>query len=270
MRFTLILSTLRTVGANLPLERSDPAPPQTPKVEQDSEYEEARVFALIALAPYISQELQPQILESLLCKEDKWAWTQVFTTLPTPLSPELVQQQWSSAKNIQEEEERVKVLAEIVAYLPPELLQEAWEIAQEIEDEEIRSEALSSLLPALPSEMQQELWEHVQYQESLWTQLEVWQTLAPRLSTEQRHRDLQRFLEMIQKTEDEKIRSQTLSFLVADLPLAVLPMALQIAESLTDEPYEWTRYSALISLAPYLPAELLPQALVSAQSIGFK
>lgn len=75
-------------------------------------------------------------------------------------------------------------------------------------------------------------------------------------------------LEHIQESEDENFQSEALDVLAPYLPSELLPQALEIAQNISDDEYPFTRYNALACLAPLLSTELLQQALVSAQSIA--
>jgi hypothetical protein len=157
--------------------------------------------------------------------------------------------------------------------LPPDLLRDALEIAQDCAGAKAKAAALVALLPHLPQELYQEV---VEICRSMYDELYV-SVILLALSQQWEPGELLTIshdvLAQVRDASDIENRSDGLALLAPYLPSEILPEAVAIARTIGDgESYDALyRSRALAALAPHLPEELQAELLaeVNAWPLAF-
>ena len=257
-------------------------------------YEPRRASVLRVITLYLPAEFLPEALELARTIHDNWWQASVLSTIATRFSgvwPEALQ----AVLAIQDERDRARSLREITPYLRTELLPEALKIARTIRNKEWRDSALRSIAPYLPEvwsealEVARTIRNKEGRADSLYeiaTHLpEVWpEALEAVRAMDNEGRRVFLFREIarhlpevwpevleavramdVDDPHDELYRASALSDIATHLPEIwpeiwpeVLRVVLQAVRKIRDDYFQ--AYD-LTEIAPYLPAELLLEAL---------
>jgi archaellum biogenesis ATPase FlaH len=224
--------------------------------------EDIRTQALAALAPHLPLEQQFWVLAEALVTnseiQDAYHRTEALAALIPLLPIDLLPQALTAAREIQDANERAWALTTLALYLPPEqqpqVLTEALASIREIEDDTVRARALATLAPLLPPDLLPKALTATRGIRDANERAWALAILAPYLPPEQQPQVLTEALASAREIEDDTAR----------------------AEDLDEDQYtraigkEIARAEALAAMTPYLPPDLLPQALDVAREIGWK
>ena len=203
-----------------------------------------RACALAQLAPHLPEAERPAVLAQALTatatiKDGRPEYA--LKLLAPHLPADLLAQALTAATAITSDYRRANALAALAPYLPADLLAQALAAATAITNDDFRAEALIGLAPHLPEAEQAAM-------------------LARALTA----------------TATDHSRALILTSLAPHLPEAERPAALAqalaaaIAAAVPSDPHSSSDAEALTGLAPYLPADLLAQALTAATAITDK
>jgi NB-ARC domain/APAF-1 helical domain len=216
------------------------------EVARGIQFEYFRIDVLSRLAPYLPENLLSEALEVARGIQDEDDRANALSGLAAHL-PEIASEALEIARGIQSESDRANALSRLAPHLPENLLSEALEVIRGIQDEYCRAKALSELAAHLPENL------------------------------------LLEALEVIRGIQDEDDRAKALSGLAAHLP-EIASEALEVARGIQDDYFRAKELSGLApqllealffsgvaevisGLAPYLPENLLSEALVIARGI---
>ncbi|HFD14892.1 MAG TPA: hypothetical protein ENJ38_01140 [Rhodospirillales bacterium] len=260
IRCALVLSSIRSLGRNIPVEllveavragvmSFDAAAHHARHLDAS----DARALALIELAALAHPSLRRTIAEEAFAVArqigDVGLRARVLIALaphlPESRRQEVVEEALAAAREIWDEEERARVLAALAPHLPEsrrqEVVEEALAAAREIWDEEERARVLAALASHLPRAVlnaAEKIWDE-------WLRADVLVALAPHLP--------RAVLNAAEKIWDERRRADVLVTLAPHLPEAVLAAAREIRG-------EEERADVLVALAPRLPKTLVANA----------
>jgi Ubiquitin binding region len=282
LRCQLVLSSIRSIGANTPWEllvATVKAGVLTYRqVAHWLEFQQPtdRAQALGALAPYLPAELRAEVLAEALAAaraiEDSGsrgsALGALAPYLPAALRAEVLAEALAAAQAIGDHSARARALGALAPYLPvalrAEVLAEALAAARAIKDHSARARALGALAPHLPAELLAEALAAARTIENDYYRAQALGALAPYLPAEV----LAEALAAAQAIEGHGERAQALGALASHLPAALQAEVLleALAESRAIEGHG-ERASALSWLVPHLPAKLQAEVLLEALEV---
>lgn len=175
LRCQLVLSSIHSIGANIPWELLVAAFKARIltywQVAHWLEFKPSddRVRALGGLAPYLPPELGAEVLSEALTAaqniEDSSDRARALGGLAPHLPPELLSEALAAARNIEDNFDRARALGGLALHLPPELgaevLSEALAAARNIKDSSDRAHALGELASQLSGNLRQQGFEEL-------------------------------------------------------------------------------------------------------------
>ena len=254
-----------------------------------------RAEALAALAPHLPEDLLEQALAAAREIGDESARAEALAALALRLTEMgYPQEALAAAREIRDADDRAQALADLAPHLPEDeqrqVLDEALDTARKIGDESARAQALADLAPRLPPGQQPQVLAEAlaAAREIEWesARAEALAALAPHLQSEMQEDALKQFQMIIQEEEEsywyhydeDQVWGTNTALEIADeldqiravfasslAKLGQVQEALNIAGNIWLESY---RAEALADLAPYLPSDLLAEALTAARKIG--
>jgi hypothetical protein len=232
---------------------------------QSIEDVELRPMMLTELAPLLPDELVGNALAAALA-EDGWARAVVLASLAPRLSDKLLGEALEAAKNIDDEVQKVSALASLAPHLRDSLknqvLRNALEVARHISSVRWREDALAALAPHMTEEL---LSEVLAAERAIGVYALV--SLAQHLPEKMKAEATKEAMSAARAIGDGDRRADALVGLAPFLPEELLMDALEEMKAIGDERVkEW----ALTRLATHFPptGRLLEEALEAARSIG--
>jgi hypothetical protein len=254
----------------------------------------ARADALSALVPHLPLELLPHALAAARAIRGTGARAEALGALAPYLPPELLRKALAAARALRHAQPRSKALLTLAPLLDAKerrtVLRQALVATRAIENGRERARMLETLAPLLNAEerraIAREALDAYQAIGDGKEQVLALGALAPLLGPEERRSAMRAALAVTRVIGDrmierqrtisvgsvgyesrEEARAEALSALAPYLTAELFPEALTAVRAFDTGK---TRAKALSALAPYLPAELLPKALVAARTIRYK
>lgn len=192
-------------------------------------------------------------------------YVEAVLALAMHLPPHLLVQALAAAQEIADEKERAKVIAALAPRLPTDLFFEVLELVRGFEDSENRALALAQIVPYLPSDLLEDALEITQDCTSAKAKAVALVALLPHLPPEY-HRES---IEIFRSIYDELYASVVLLALPREgEPEEVLAMSRAALAQARDASDIEDCSDGIALLAPYLPSELLSEAVAIARTIG--
>jgi len=234
-------------------------------------YEVSRELAIAVLAPYLTDELLRQTLNTVFAFENEFEQASILTVLAPYLTGELLKQTLTAVFAFEDKSACTFALAALTPYLTDKLILQRLGAVHAIEDKWQRALALTALIPRLSGEA----YEHtlaaglaaVHAIEDEWQRVSALIALIPYLDEQARKQALIEGLVAANSNQNEEIRAKTLIALAPHLTVDLLQQVLIGATTFQNEEY---RADVLQALAPHLTGELLSQALDVALAIQDK
>ena len=152
------------------------------KAAHEIQNNESPAKALKDLAAYPSPELLEQVFyDACDIESDLWRAKKLEELAPH-LTPKLLHEALETVRDIESELWRAKALGGLAAHLPPELLEQALYVARDIEPELWRAKALGELAPHLPPELLEQALEAARGIRSDYNRGRALEELTPHLS----------------------------------------------------------------------------------------
>jgi hypothetical protein len=238
--------------------------PKTPDNEQssvfiqrltlvmDSQPEQARVSALVALLPRLSPEKQPEIIREAFSlvqqAREEHIRMNAFGDIAPYLLPELLPDALIFSQQFKNIEYRVSVLGALIPRLPTEkhakIIHEAFLLVKQIRDQHNRSQALDKIAQYLPPELLLEALVTVRQFQDGKARVYLLEKFIPYLSTEERSSLFNEVLALARDTKDE-LRGTVVATFAQHFSPEFLPEAIVLAKQLRDKYPLW-------QLLPYL------------------
>jgi len=222
-----------------------------------SDQERANVLSvLMQRLPKVTNEA----LEAALAIQDEWPRAHALSTLVQRLPEEQIYQVLNAAWDFKDEWPRTHLLSALTQYLSKEQLDIVLETTQEVRSKSLYADILIAQIKFLPRELLVQILEAVQEIEEQ-PRTRVMNALAPYFPGPQ----LNRFIEVVQKIKDGRLRVGVLSRLIQHIPESEV-IALEAIQKIDDkEERAW----ALIELATCSP-RLITMALDAIQAVDGK
>lgn len=239
-------------------------------VAREFEWEYYRARALSAIIPSLSEKKQAEIIGEILSITSKIGFlgssvevlARIITYLPDIERTQVLQEALNRIRSCHNSEECAESLILLAPSLSPELLEQALSSARENKNGYWRAKALAGMVSFLPEDKREAVIQEALTATWEWggsEQSDILAILAPHLSPTL----LAKALEIASQDTDRF--TDTLVAVSPYLPAELLKEALDIVQKLRWE--ESACAKALSALAPYLPSNLLAQALKIAQEI---
>jgi hypothetical protein len=221
------------------------------------------VEAVLALAIHLPPHLLVQALAAAQEIADAKERAKIIGALSPRLPADLFYEVLEMVRGFEDSDNRALALSQVVPYLPPDLLRDALEIAQDCAGAKAKAVALVALLPHLPQEYHREA---VAIFRSIYDELYasvVLLALPGQRDPEELLTMSHAALAQARDASDIEDRSDGIALLAPYLPSELLPEAVAIARTIGDgEPYDALyRSRALAALAPHVPQELQAELL---------
>ncbi len=235
--------------------------------------EDSRVALLLALAPTLPETLQRELLHTIKAVKQAVNRAPVLIKLVSSSTGELKQailkEALQTIQAIKNEMSQASLLAKLAPDLPEDLHQQvvgkALTQATALKNEHYQAQVLTELAPALPGNLQEQALSLALALNYGPDRAQVLAALLPVVPEPRRQSLLQAFLEVADTYKEDVSRVELLISIATFLPDQLIE---QLYESIQSVKQEGKRLELLLALAPRLPATLLEQVLSSVQAIS--
>ena len=226
------------------------------------QHDDERSLALRRIMPHLSRDMQETALAAALAIGDETMRATTLSALAPHLAEDLHSAALAGARAIPHEHTRAQAIAGIAPYLCLELQAEALREGQVDLDDAAAASRLNQLMEGLPEELtgQATLLATACSIRSSWYRANVLLNLAGRVHPQLRSEALAQAVRTASMV-DEQFAARALTWLSPYLPPDLLAEALAAVRMIRNQTY---RAGALSDMAPYLPEQLRSEALLEA------